>query len=138
MAEDGLELGDYIVILGGSLNKTKGKIYQFSEDRFSVLPSGATDRLIKIPLIDGLPDPDLGIVEIKILKKAAVPSFIHLIDLRAGQIVETFLEGPERGPIFKVISVNEEADSAIFEDEAGGQTEIVFGFTIIWSIYTTF
>jgi len=133
MAEDGLELGDYIVILGGTLNKSKGKIYQFSEDRFSILPVGATDRLIHIPLEDGLPDPELGIIEIKLLKKAAVPGFVHLVDLRAGQIVETFLQGnagePAVGPVFKVIAVDEEADSAVFEDEAGSQTEIVFGFT---------
>lgn len=131
MAEE-LELGDYIVILGGSLNKTKGKIYQFSADRFAIQPVGATDRLIRIPLIDGMPDPDLGIVEIKLLKKAAAPGFVHLVDLRAGQMVETFSEsgqGPERGPNFKVVSVNEDADSAVFEDEAGGQTDIVFGFT---------
>lgn len=130
--EEGLELGDYIVILGGSLNKTKGKIYQFSADRFAIQPVGATDRLIRIPLVDGMPDPDLGIVEIKLLKKAAAPGFVHLVDLRAGQMVETFSDagqGPERGPIFKVVSVDEEADSAVFEDEAGGQTDIVFGFT---------
>lgn len=129
MAEDGLELGDYIVILGGSLNKTKGKIYQFSEDRFSILPAGTTDRLIHIPLMDGLPDPDLGVVEIKLLKKAAVPGFVHLVDLRAGQIVETFLPGPSQGPIFKVVSVNEEADSAVFESAAGDQTDVIFGYT---------
>ena len=129
MAEDGLDLGDYIVILGGSLNKTKGKLYQFSEDRFSILPAGTTDRLIHIPLIDGLPDPELGIADIKVLKKPAVPGFIHMVDLRAGQTIETFLEGPTAGPIFKVISVNEEADSAVFESEAGDQTDVVFGFT---------
>jgi hypothetical protein len=129
MADEGLELGDYIVIVGGSLNKTTGKLYSYSEDRFAILPSGATDRLIKIPLIDGMPDPELGITDIKILKKAPVPGFIHLVDLRAGQMVETFLEGPERGPYFKVISVNEENDSAIFQDESGDQTEIVFGYT---------
>ena len=129
MAEDGLELGDYIVILGGSLNKTKGKIYQFNQDRFSLLPAGTTDRLVHIPLVDGLPDEDLGIMEIKLLKKAAVPGFIHLVDLRAGQTIETFLEGPTAGPIFKVVSVNEEADSAVFESEAGDQTDVVFGFT---------
>jgi len=133
MAEDGLELGDYIVILGGPLNKTKGKLYEFSEDRFSILPAGATDRVIHIPLVDGLPDPELGIVEVKLLKKAAVPGFVHMVDLRAGQTVETFLRTessiPTVGPVFKVISVNEEADSAVFEDDSGEQTDVVFGFT---------
>jgi len=125
----GLFLGDSFVIIGGSLNKTRGKLYGISEDRFTVLPSGATDRVIKIPLVDGNPDPELGITDIKILKKSPSDSFIHLIDLRAGQEVETFFEGPEVGPVFKVISVNEENDSAVFEDESGTQTEIVFGFT---------
>lgn len=125
----GLFLGDSFVIIGGSLNKTRGKLYGISEDRFSLLPSGATDRVIKIPLVDGNPDPELGITDIKILKKSPADSFIHLIDLRAGQEVETFFEGPEVGPIFKVISVNEDNDSAVFEDESGTQTEIVFGFT---------
>ena len=126
---DGLFLGDSFVIIGGSLNKTRGKLYGISEDRFSLLPSGATDRVIKIPLVDGNPDPELEITDIKILKKAPSDSFIHLIDLRAGQEVETFFEGPSVGPIFKVISVNEDNDSAVFEDESGTQTEIVFGFT---------
>jgi hypothetical protein len=124
----GIELGDTIVILGGTLNKTRGKLYEFSEDRFSVLPSGATDRIIKIPLIDGEPDPELGISEIKILKKSPQPGFIHMVDLRAGQTVETFLDGPEAGPIFKVVSVNEDDDSAIFQDEAGAEINIEFGF----------
>ena len=125
----GLELGDYVVIVGGSLHKTKGKLYQFSDDQFSILADGATDRIIKIPIVDGEPDPALEITEILILKKALKPGFIHMADLRAGQAVETFLEGPAKGPIFKVISVNEEEDSAVFEDESGEQTTISFNFT---------
>ena len=125
----GLFLGDTFVIIGGRLNKTKGKLYEITEDRFSLLPSGATDRVVKIPIIDGMPDPELGISEIKLLRKSPSPSFVHLIDLRAGQSVETFLEGSAVGPVFTVISVNEDNDSAVFEDEAGSQTEIVFGFS---------
>ena len=124
-----LELGDYVVILGGSLNKTKGKLYEFSEDQFSILPSGATDRIIKIKIVDGNPDPDLGITEIKLLKKSPRPGFIHLVDLRVGQTVETFLEGPVAGPKFKVVSLNEEEDSAVFEDEAGEEVTLEFGFS---------
>ena len=124
----GIELGDTIVILGGRLNKTRGKLYEFSEDRFSVLPSGATDRIIKIPLIDGEPDPELGISEIKILKKSPQPGFVHMVDLRAGQTVETFLVGPETGATFKVVSVNEDDDSAVFQDETGAEINIEFGF----------
>ena len=129
----GLSLGDTIVILGGKLNKTRGKLYEFSADRFSILPNGATDRIIKVNLIDGSPDPDYGITDIKRLKKASVPGFVNMVDLRAGQKVETFTsgEGGESvaGPIFEVIAVDEEADSATFKDEAGSETDIVFGGT---------
>jgi hypothetical protein len=126
--EPGIELGDTIVILGGSLNKTRGKLYEFTDDRFSILPIGATDRIIKIPLVDGAPDSELGITEIKILKKTPQPGFVHLVDLRAGQMVETFLEGPVQGPKFKVLSVNEDDDSAVFQDEAGAEIKVEFGY----------
>ena len=126
--DPGIELGDTIVILGGSLNKTRGKLYEFTDERFSILPIGATDRIIKITLVDGAPDPELGITEIKILKKTPQPGFVHLVDLRAGQTVETFLEGPTQGPKFKVLSVNEDDDSAVFQDEAGAEIKVEFGY----------
>jgi len=123
-----LEIGDLVLLVGGQLNKTIGKLYGFSADRFTIQPRDVTDRVIHIPLIDGAPDPDLGLTEIKILKKAAVPGFIALVDMRAGQNVETF--GVDSSPtgVFKVVSVDEEADSAVLEDSAGGQSEVVFGF----------
>ena len=127
--EESLGLGDFIVIIGGSLNKTRGKIYEFTEQRLSILPLGATDRLIKIDLIDGLPDPDLGISEILLVKRSPKEGFISLIDLRAGQTIETFREGPQAGPVLKVVSVNEDNDSAVFRDEAGGEVEINFDFS---------
>jgi hypothetical protein len=133
--EESLGLGDFIVIIGGSLNKTRGKIYEFTEQRLSILPLGATDRLIKIDLIDGLPDPDLGISEILLVKRSPKEGFISLIDLRAGQTIETFREGPfgslgpQAGPVLKVVSVNEDNDSAVFQDETGGEVEINFDFS---------
>jgi len=127
--EAGLEIGDLIVILGGQLNKTVGKVYGFSEDQFTIQPRGLTDRVLHIPVIDGLPDEELGIQEIKILKKAAEAGFVHLVDLRAGQYVETFDDTLEGRGVFKVISVDPVADSAIFADDAGIETVIEFGFT---------
>ena len=130
--EQSLGLGDIIEIIGGRLNKTRGKIYEISDKRLSILPVGATDRTIKIDFIDGAPDPDLGIEEISLLKVSPLEGFINVVDLRAGQTVETFVEGADgtsAGPIFKVVSVNEEEDSAVFEDDSGVQTEINFDFT---------
>jgi hypothetical protein len=125
----GLELGDTVVVIGGQLNKTVGKIYGFSTDRLLILPKGATDRVIRVPLIDGEIDPDLEVENILILKKAARAGFVFMIDMRAGQYVETF--GPDSKPsgIFKVLSVDEVEDSAVLQDAGGGESEVIFGFS---------
>ena len=127
--EIGLELGDTIIILGGRLNKTVGKLYGFSKDQIAVLPRGATDRVIKIPLVEGAPDPEYEIKAITVLKKAVRPGFVTLVDLRAGQFVETFGADSEPTGVFKVTAVDEEKDSATFQDESGTENEIVFGYT---------
>lgn len=124
----GLEIGDTVLILGGQLNKTVGKLYGFSMDRMLVQPRGLTDRVIRIPLVDGNPDPSLDIKNITILKKAPRAGFVSLIDLRAGQYIETFKDATPVG-IYKVVSVDEENDSAVIEDESGTQTPLDFGFT---------
>ena len=123
-----LELGDTVYLRGGRLDKTQGILYGFSEDRFSVMPTGASDRVINVSLVDGTPDPDLGLEEVIILKKAAKPGFIPLLDLRAGQRVETFSSGGVPSTRYSVKEVNEARDSAIFADETGEEEELVFGF----------
>jgi hypothetical protein len=127
--ELGLEVGDTVIILGGRLNKTIGKLYGFSSDRMAILPKGATDRIIKIPFIDGLPDPAYEIQTVLLYKKAVRPGFVTLVDIRAGQDVETFGADSEPTGVFKVIKVDEEKDSAVFQDESGTEEEIVFGYT---------
>jgi hypothetical protein len=127
-AEEGLgyELGDTVVILGGRLNGTQGKLYTFRPDKINLLPLGVTDRVISIPLVDGNPDPDLGITDMPILEKAPVHSFVSLIDVRAGQYIETFLAAGEPDGIFKVIRVDEEKDEITVEDESGSETTLLF------------
>ena len=124
----GLEVGDTVVVLGGQMNETVGKVYGFSTDRLLIMPRGVTDRVIRIRLEDGKPAADLGITKILILKKTPKAGFVTLIDLRAGQYVETF--GSDLNPkgIYKVISVNETDDSTVLEDEGGGQRELIFAF----------
>ena len=124
----GLEVGDTVVVIGGQMNETVGKIYGFSTDRLLIMPRGVTDRVIRIRLEDGKPAADLGIAKILILKKAPKAGFVTLIDLRAGQYVETF--GSDLNPkgIFKVVAVNDTEDSAILEDEGGGKRELIFAF----------
>ena len=123
-----LEIGDTLHILGGQFDKTQGVLYGYTAERFTLMPTGVSDRVIHIPLIDGAPDPDLGLEEILVLRKAAKPGFVHLIDLRGGQYVETFASGGIPSTRYTVKEVNEARDSAVLADEAGDEEEIVFGF----------
>jgi hypothetical protein len=125
----GMTIGDTIVIFGGRLNGTVGKLYGFSQDRFSILPNGSTNRLQHVTLLDGAPDPDLQIAQLVILKKAVLPGFVNLLDIHPEQFVETFDAEGNPGPIYKVISVNEVQDSALLVDETGAETNFQFGGT---------
>ena len=123
-----LEIGDTLHILGGQFDKTQGVLYGYTAERFTLMPTGVSDRVIHIPLVDGAPDPDLGLEEILVLRKAAKPGFVHLLDLRGGQYVETFASGGIPSTRYTVKEVNEARDSAVLADEAGDEEEIVFGF----------
>lgn len=123
------QLGDTVIIIGGRLNGTAGKLYTFRPDKINILPIGVTDSVKSIPLIDGAPDPDYGIIDMPIKEKALVHTFVSLIDVRAGQYIETFLGGGEPDGVFKVISVDEEKDEIVVEDDAGGQTTLTFDRT---------
>ena len=122
------DVGDEVVVLGGQLNKTVGKLYGYFPDRFIIQPRGATDRVIRIDIIDGELDPDLGIDDLPIIKKTARRGFLSLVDMRAGQFVETFDSSSKSAGIYKVIKIDEAADSALLEDQAGTQTLIEFNF----------
>jgi hypothetical protein len=115
----GFAIGDTVKIIGGKLDSTVGKLYGFYPDRITVLPLGVTDRLVEIPLVGRRPDPELGIQEMKILKKAAKAGLIPLIDIQAGQLAETFTSTGEAGPTFIVKEVDEAGKRIFLEDDAG-------------------
>jgi hypothetical protein len=127
--DTGLAVGDTILILGGALNKTVGKLYGFASNRFSVLPNGSSNRLTHIRMEDGEPDAELGIQEILVLKKAIRPGFVNMIELFPELQVETFDKDGNPGPKFQVKSVNEAQDSAVLVDEAGVEENYEFSFT---------
>lgn len=128
--EEGLDydVGDDVIVLGGQLNKTVGKLYGYFPDRFIIQPRGATDRVIRIDILDGELDPDLGIDDVPIVKKTARRGFLALVDMRAGQFVETFDTQSNPAGIYKVLKVDETVDSAVLEDQAGEQITIEFNF----------
>ena len=132
MSEDtspGIQIGDRVLISGGNLDGTRGKLYGMYPDHLAILPDGVTDRIIRIPLIDGAPDPDLNIEAFDILEEATRPGFIQLTGMMAGDIIQTLgSDGTPKGE-FIVKSLNLEEDSAIFITSTGEDVPILFSFT---------
>jgi hypothetical protein len=126
--EEGIELGDTIMIEGGRLDRTRGRIYFMDDNLIRILPDGVSDSLKDIPLIDENPDPELGIEGIVILRKAPTHSFVHLLDIRPEQIVTTFTATGEPGPKFTVVSVDEEKDAILLIDETEATVEPIDPF----------
>jgi hypothetical protein len=126
--EEGIELGDTIMIEGGRLDRTRGRIYFMDDNLIRILPDGVSDSLKDIPLIDENPDPELGIEGIVILRKAPTHSFVHLLDIRPEQIVTTFTATGEPGPKFTVVSVDEEKDAILLMDETEATVEPIDPF----------
>lgn len=122
------DVGDEVVVLGGQLNKTVGKLYGYFPDRFIIQPRGVTDRVIRINIIDGELDPELGIEDVPILRKTPRRGFLTLIDMRSGQLVETFDSETKPAGKYKVLKIDEATDSALLEDDAGSQILVEFNF----------
>ena len=115
--QEQIGLGDTIMIEGGRLDRTRGRIYFMDDNLIRILPDGVSDSLKDIPLLEDNPDPELGIEGIVLIKKAASASFVHLLDIRPDQIVTTFTSVGEPGPKFTVVSVDEEKDAVLLKDE---------------------
>ena len=125
----GIRIGDRLLLTGGQLDGTQGRLYGMYPDHLAILPDGVTDRVIKIALIDGAPDPDLALEELTILEEATRPGFVALSGMRAGDTIQTF--GPDASPqgLFTVKSLDMDEDSAIFLTESGEEVPISFDFT---------
>jgi hypothetical protein len=125
----GIELGDKVMIMGGILDRTIGVLYGFRPDRIIIQPVGVTDSIKRIPLTeDQVPEEELGIQEIKIIRKVVRPGFVSMVDMKAGYMAETF--GPNSVPTgtFLVESVNYDDDSAVFKTETGELMPLDFHF----------
>jgi hypothetical protein len=128
-ASPGIQIGDRLLITGGNLDGTRGRLYGMFPDHLAILPDGVTDRIIRIPLVDGAPDPELEIEAFDILETATRPGFLQLSGMRAGDIIQTFGTDATAQGLFTVKSLNLEEDSAIFVTETGEEVPIVFGFS---------
>ena len=131
-----IELGDEILIPGGRLDRTVGKVYGIRPDRFTIQRVGESNTVTHIPLMeDGNPDREFGIESFELLKKAAKPGFVNLVDMQPLQTVEAFDSEGKPAGVFTVQHVDEENDSCILFDENNEEVKLEFEFAGIPSGY---
>jgi hypothetical protein len=121
-------LGDSVYIGGGRLDGTRGRIYYMDDELIRILPMGASDRLIDIPLVEGDLDPELGIVNFYQTAPRAEPAFVSQIDAHVGSSAETFGPNGEPGIEYTIIELNEAEDTITLKDETGAEKKIEFDF----------
>ena len=122
-------LGDGVFIEGGRLDGTRGRIYYMDDERIRILPTGVSDRLVEILLVDGDLDPALKITGFLQTSPRANPAFVAQIDAQVDQIAETFGINGEPGIQYTIKEVNETEDTIVLVDETGGEKRIEFNFT---------
>ena len=125
-----IDLGDRVIVVGGRLDGTRGRIYYLDPDLIRILPDGVSDRLVDIKIIDGDIDPELGIEAIYGISKRATPSFVAQIDAQTGYLAETFSATGEPGPTYMIREVNEANDTMVIEGETGDRIELEFIYGI--------
>lgn len=124
------ELGDKVIVIGGSKDGTRGRIYYLDEDAMRILPEGVSDRLVELPLVDGDFDPDLGIDRLYLISKRPNPAFVAQIDAQKGETLDSFGINGEPGLSYTVEDINEEEDRLVLIDPTGGRIEIEFIYGI--------
>lgn len=123
------ELGDRIYIEGGRHDQARGRIYYMNDELIRLLPEGAPDRLIDIPIVDGGLDEALGIESLFLVSKRANPAFVAQIDAHVGEIADTFTAEGGLGIQYTIKEVNEAEDWLVLEDQTGGQFRVDCAFT---------
>jgi hypothetical protein len=123
------ELGDRIYIEGGRHDQARGRIYFMNDELIRLLPEGAPDRLIDIPIVDGGLDEALGIESLFLVSKRANPAFVAQIDAHVGEIADTFTAEGGLGIQYTIKEVNEKEDWLVLEDQTGGEFRVDCAFT---------
>ena len=122
------ELGDRIYIEGGRYDQARGRIYFIDADLIRVLPEGAPDRLIDIPIVDGDVSDDLGINSLYLVSKRANPAFVAQIDAHVGEMADSFGPDGTLGITYTIKEVNEAEDWLVLQDATGGEIRIDCAF----------
>jgi len=122
-----IELGDRLRIYGGKYDKMTGRIVYRTESEIHISPDGLTNQVIELEVTEEGFDPKLGIESVEILQKRKKTNLVEILDLRAGQDLETFGQDGEPIAKYRIISVDSDADMIIVNNEEGDIT-IPFGF----------
>jgi hypothetical protein len=118
------ELGDRIYIEGGRYDQARGRIYYMDDELIRLLPEGAPDRLIDIPIVEGDISEELGIESLYLVSKRGNPAFVAQIDAHVGEIADSFGPDGTLGIQYKIKEVNEAEDWLVLQDETGGELRV--------------
>lgn len=122
-----LELGDKVVIKSDRYGEVVGTIYYRSAERISILPIGLTNTLISFERTeDDDFIPEDGVTETIILKKHLYDTFVKQNDFRVGQIVQGIDAKGVNGASYTLMSINEEEDSMVIQEEGGNTLSLEF------------
>jgi len=145
--EDFLQLGDTLIILGGTLQRTSGKVYFVNDEIIHIMPLGVSHEVLKINIVDGelkaefdigdgdigdgdIGDGDIGDGDINYKYNKGTltpPSFVNLQNFRANQLVEAFKDRVLVNQ-YTIKNVNEKEDSIILIDKNEEELKVDFNF----------
>jgi hypothetical protein len=132
----GLELGDFVEVHSNrpDIETVRGRIYYIdNESRISILEDGKSRKLVIFDMaVDDEGDlnflPDYEITSIEILEKRLLPSFVAQRGMAKDMLVETFTAEGDPLTTYKIVTVDEVKDTAVFEDTAGERLDLAFEF----------
>ena len=123
-----IELGDRIRILGGTHDKTTGRVIYRNVDQIHVMPDGVTNSAIVFGLTDEGFAEDSGVESVEILQKRKKNGLVDILDLNVGQLLETFDEEGKPLTTFTIIKVSPEDDTITVRNDIEGEIVIPFEF----------
>lgn len=124
--DEGIYLGDYILITSETYGTVAGRIYYIDEDLIRVLPKGVSNRLYDFPIVNDEIDPDLGITNIK-LRAGQRTSFVLFQGFREKQLLDAYSKTGEKIGKYTIVRVNAEEDSIVLTKD-GEETNVEFGY----------
>jgi len=127
--EDGMYLGDRIKLQTTKYGLLRGTIYYYDVDALlRIMPDGVSNTLYSIPIIDGDPDPDIGITGIDSIGSGPRTGFVEWQGFHVDQELLSFLPDGSLGQTYTVVSVNLAEDRMMLRDSTGAELPLDCNF----------